>query len=249
MMEKQETTWKSTFLGEEMRMITYGTKGLPVLVFPTQDGKADQWEDFGMIDVLRPFLDAGAVKLYCVDSVDTESWSDQEGDKARRADRQERYFRYIVDEVRPRIKGRRKPVVTGCSMGANHTVNTILRRPDLFGGCIALSGVYDTGVFFGDWMNPTLYDNAPLAFLSHMPKDHPWVRKYNADRLIICVGQGAWEEEGVRTTRALQGLLEGLGVHAWFDYWGADVNHDWPWWKKQIVYFLPYLIDTTRRLP
>jgi len=22
------------------------------------------------------------------------------------------------------------------------------------------------------------------------------------------------------------------------DLWGYDVNHDWPWWKKMIIYFL-----------
>jgi esterase/lipase superfamily enzyme len=27
-------------------------------------------------------------------------------------------------------------------------------------------------------------------------------------------------------------------VPAWFDYWGYDVNHDWPWWRRQLPYFL-----------
>ena len=33
---------------------------------------------------------------------------------------------------------------TGCSLGATHAANMMLRRPDLFMGCIGLSGYYDT---------------------------------------------------------------------------------------------------------
>ena len=38
-------------------------------------------------------------------------------------------------------------------------------------------------------------------------------------------------------------VLAAKGIHAWVDLWGYDVDHDWPWWKKQIRYFLPYLLD------
>jgi esterase/lipase superfamily enzyme len=30
-------------------------------------------------------------------------------------------------------------------------------------------------------------------------------------------------------------------VPAWIDVWGHDVNHDWPWWFKQMNYFLDKL--------
>ena len=32
------------------------------------------------------------------------------------------------------------------------------------------------------------------------------------------------------------------GINLWVDFWGYDVNHDWPWWHKQVPYFLPYLL-------
>lgn len=245
-MKVDHTTYHSARLERDMQLITYGTKGYPFLVFPTQDGKAGQWEDFGMIEVLRPFLDCGAIKLFCIDSVDQESWSDTWGDKSHRAQVQEAYFQSVCEEVMPLIGKRRRPITTGCSMGANHAVNTFLRRPDLFGGCLAMSGVYDTNSFFGDWMDKTLYDNAPLSYLGGMPKNHPYVKLYQKRQIIVCVGQGAWEEEGVRTTRALEDQFKRLGVPAWIDYWGTDVNHDWPWWKKQIVYFLPFMLEALR---
>ena len=33
-----------------------------------------------------------------------------------------------------------------------------------------------------------------------------------------------------------------LGIKIWFDYWGYDVNHDWPWWRIQLPYFLQYFV-------
>ena len=33
------------------------------------------------------------------------------------------------------------------------------------------------------------------------------------------------------------------GIPAWVDFWGNDCTHDWYWWYKQVLYFLPYLLD------
>ena len=84
-------------------------------------------------------------------------------------------------------------------------------------------------------------------FLQNMPRDHHYVNTYNQRSLIFCVGQGAWESEGIRTLRQLDRIFQDKGIHAWADFWGYDVNHDWDWWKKQIVYFLPYLLGEKKR--
>ena len=33
-------------------------------------------------------------------------------------------------------------------------------------------------------------------------------------------------------------ILNRQSIPAWIDIWGRDVNHDWPWWRKQLPYFL-----------
>ena len=225
-------------------MMVYGHGGVPFLGFPTQDSMCRNYEDFGMIDQLADFIDDGRIQLFVVDTVDRESWSPKGGDKPRRAAIQEQYFLYIVDEALPLIHGRNPalPAVTGFSMGANHAVITFLRRPDLFRGVIALSGVYDADYFFDGWMDETLYNNSPERFLPNMPKDHPYIPLSNARKIILCCGQGAWEEDGVRTLRHMQSIFQSKGIDAWCDFWGYDVNHDWPWWFKQMRYFLPYML-------
>ena len=243
-MQIQSLTHDSASLGRQMNMMIYGHGGVPFLAFPTQDGMCRQLEDFGVTDRIRGYLEDGRIQLFVVDTVDTETWSDKGGDNAWRAQRQEQYFHYIVDQVVPMMRGYNDqlPLVMGMSMGANHTAITFLRRPDLFRGMLALSGVYNTDYFFDGYMDPTLYDSSPERFLPNMPGDHPYIGLYNQKDIIFCVGQGAWEEEGVHTLRFLQNVFESKGIHAWCDFWGYDVNHDWPWWFRQLDYFLPKLL-------
>ena len=244
-MYREEITQYSQHLGRDMHIMRYGHDGLPLLAFPTQDSLCHNYEDFGMIHELRDYLEDGRIRLFVPDTVDRESWSARGADETQRAARQEQYFRWITDELTPWIHsltGGRLPVTTGMSMGANHALLVFLRRPDLYAGVLALSGVYDTDYFFDGWMDSVLYMNSPERFLPNMSADHPYVALYNQKRIILCVGQGAWEADGVRTLRHLESVFRDKGIHAWCDFWGWDVNHDWPWWFRQMHYFLPILL-------
>ena len=107
---------------------------------------------------------------------------------------------------------------------------------------MALSGVYDAKFFFDGWEDGTLYQNSPVDFLANMPADHPYISLYNQRRIVFCVVQGRWEDEGRRTTAIMRDIFAAKGIHAWVDFWGYDVDHDWCWWKKQLRYFLPYVL-------
>ncbi|MBQ6975394.1 MAG: esterase family protein [Selenomonadaceae bacterium] len=239
--------WYSGNLQRDMNVKIYGGGGLPLLIFPTQDAMSDNFENFGMIDTLKNFIDANKIQLFCVDTVDSESWSNIFGDKVWRAARQESYYNYIIEEVLPLIRNKNSskklPIAIGCSLGALHAAIVFLRRPELFGGMLAMSGVYDTKFLFDGWLNPTLYDNSPIEFLSNMPANHPYIEIYNTKKIIFCIGQGRWEEEGLRTTAILKNIFAEKKINAWTDFWGYDVDHDWVWWKKQIVYFLPKFFE------
>lgn len=248
-MNRDWITWKSDNLGRDMHILVYGNGGYPIVCFPTQDSPCTNYEDFGMVGTIADYIESGQVQLFCLDSVDKDSWSDQFGDKRWRAEVQEAYVRYVTQEVIPFVHDRngsmRRPLAFGCSMGATHSVIFALRFPDLFQGCIALSGVYDSKFFFGDWMDETLYQNSPVHFLPNLPADHPFVDLYNQRDLVLCIGQGAWED-GLGDQRFLAKVFKEKGIEAWCDFWGTDVCHDWPWWKKQIRYFLPIVLDDIR---
>ncbi len=237
---------QSKSLGQEASLIVYGEGGYPVVAFQTQDQKASELEDEGMVDALAEFIDGKQIQLFSVDNFDEQSWSLLSGDNEARAARQEAYFRFVTDELIPRVHelnaSNLRPIAFGCSMGAVHAAIALFRRPDLFQGCMALSGIYHSGYFFGDWMNSTLYDNDVLAFLPNMPLDHPYVGLYRNRSLLFCCGQGE-DAQFAEDERRMDAELNRLGVDHWCDYWGADVTHDWYWWKKQMAYFLPFVLE------
>ena len=239
----------SQHLQRDMSIRIYGSdddRGLPILIFPTQDAMCDNFENFGMIDTLHEAIESGQIQLFCVDTVDVETWSNVWGDKAWRAKRQESYYNYIIEEVLPFINeintSGKLPIAAGCSLGGLHAAIVFFRRPDLFSGILSLSGVYDAKFFFDGWLDGTLYDNSPIDFLSNIWNEHPYIKLYNEKDIILCIGQGQWEDEGRRTTAIMNDIFKAKGINGWTDFWGYDVDHDWYWWKKQILYFLPHLL-------
>ena len=88
-MRREYFTHYSNSLKREMHILIHGEKGLPLLVFPTQDATCTNFEDFGMIATISDFIDRGEIMVFTVDTVDRESWYDLYGDQARRSDIQE----------------------------------------------------------------------------------------------------------------------------------------------------------------
>lgn len=241
--------WYSPNLGQDMELKVYSADApsgapKPILVFPTQGGRFYEYEDFGMVEVCRPFLESGQIQLFAIDSIDNQSWANWGAHPADRARRHEDYDRYVCHEVMPFIRGYGHPsgkaITTGCSMGAYHAGNFMFRHPDCFDGCIALSGLFRLNFFIGDYMDETVYLNTPLAYLPNL--NDPWyLDQYRQSQIIVCVGQGAWEDDMRRDAAELKRILDAKSVPAWIDFWGHDVNHDWPWWRVQMPYFLGHL--------
>lgn len=237
--------WWSPNLGQDMELKVYGHYGKPVMVFPAQAGRFFEYEDFKMVEALSELLNAGRIKLFTVDSVDAQSWANGGVHPAERARRHEDYDRYIVHEVAPFARkhcgGEAKLLATGCSMGAYHAANFFFRHPDVFDMTLALSGMYDLKMFVGDYMDENVYFNSPVNYLPDL--NDPWfIDQYRHSKIVVCCGQGAWEDEMLASTRALGHILASKDIPAWIDIWGYDVNHDWPWWRKMAPHFLKQLV-------
>lgn len=239
-------------LGRDMEFMVYGHSGKPCVVFAAQDGRFFDFANFGMVDAVKNFIEEGKLQLFCVDSIDLESWSKKDGDYNERISQHERWFNYVVNEAVPRFRQihnetacedyQGKFMATGCSMGAYHSANFFFRRPDIFDNLIALSGLYDVHFFFPNYNNELIYNNSPAEFLRNIPWNHYYLDMYRNSKIVICVGQGRWETECIADTDKMKEDLERLQVPAWIDYWGYDVDHDWPWWKVQLPYFLSHVL-------
>lgn len=230
----------SSHLSRQMSLDVHGHAGQPAIVFPCLAGRFSDYADFGMVEALSPWLAAGQLRLFCVDSIDAESWTATHEHPGHRAWLQESYHRYIAEEVVGLVReqtGWAEPLIaTGNSMGGMHAAISFFRRPDLFNTFIAFSGIYDAGYFFGDAQDPFVADNSPLRLLADLPDDHPWLDRYRHSHIHTAIGQGAWEDALLPSNHALASLLAGRGVPAQVEFWGEDVSHDWPWWHKMATH-------------
>ena len=73
-MHREHHRWYSPSLDRDMDLLIFGHAGARGVVFPTSKGKFYEWEDRKMMEVLREPLENGWLQLYCLDSVDAESW-------------------------------------------------------------------------------------------------------------------------------------------------------------------------------
>jgi len=238
----------SPALGHDMEHRRYtsdaGVAGQPLLAFPSMNGRVGDWEGFGMVEAIRHLIDAGRVTLYVTDGIDWQSWT--AGDKAPgdRALRHAEFDRYLVDELLPTIRaetGRETVWATGCSMGAFHSTNLFVRHPELVDGLVAMSGVYQPRRFIGEYSDEAVKAASPLDRLPG-ETDPARLELYRRAQIVFCVGQGAWEDDMLADTRAMEAVLTSKGIPAFVDYWGHDVNHDWPWWQKMLPYHLERLL-------
>jgi esterase/lipase superfamily enzyme len=232
-------------LGGAGTVIVHGHYGRPFLVFPSEQGRPWDFENNGMVEAVRPLLDAGRAKLYCVDSHDSASWANRDAPMEERARRHGDYERWILDQVLPFVYadsgGGQEVGTLGCSMGAFHALLFALRRADVFRLALCLSGNYDPSSWRG-WgeRGDAAYFTNPVDFVPRLHGDHlDWLRSRLS--LLLVVGQGRWEDStgALAATRHMAGLLSDKGIRCELDVWGADVPHDWPSWRAQLAHHLP----------
>ena len=242
---RYEKHWSSC-LNRDMEFKVYGHGGKSVLFIPCQGGRFFDFENFKMLDAWADWIESGQCRVFSVDCIDNEAWAAQGADNRWRIENHERWYNYIVNELVPAIHYiacNGDPLMTfGCSMGAMHAANLYYRRPDLFDSCFAISGLYDNKLFFGSYCDDLVYNNCPCLYLQNMPQDHWYMDLYRSQKSLIVCGQGAWEEPLLESTRWLDTVCRSKGIPTRFEYWGYDVNHDWPWWFKMVRTYLPWLL-------
>jgi esterase/lipase superfamily enzyme len=245
-MERSQIELDAPGLDRPGTVIRYGHFGRPVLVFPSEQGRAWDYESNGMIDAVSGLIEDGRVKVYCVDSYDHASWSNRDLPIEDRARTHEAYQAWISGPVAALIgedsPGAADAVVTGCSLGAYHALQFALTRADLFPVAICQSGNYDPSTWhaWGDGGDAAYFTN-PMQYVPNLHGDHlDWLR--SRLHVVLTVGEGAWEThptQSLPSARQMGALLSDKQISHDLDIWGHDVAHDWPWWQRQIAHHLP----------
>ena len=242
-MKQEHHRWYSERLGREMGINVYGHYGYPILVFPTSGGDESEYANQGMIDAVAGPIDAGKARFFCVGSVNDESWYDKTAHPRHRSYVQAMYDEYIAREVAPFVRDCCKspgiPITTtGASFGAYHAANTLLKHPETFRRCLALSGVYDVRRFMGGDFDDNFYFNNPVDYIANLT-DAYYLNHFQQCDIRLSTGHGPWEDSG--PTYQLSEVLRSRGIPHSVDDWGADGGHDWPYWKRQMSDYLARL--------
>jgi esterase/lipase superfamily enzyme len=231
-MNREYHKWRSRSLGREMEFLIFGHAGLPVIVFPTSEGRFFDYEDRGMIHAVAHRFENGALQAFCLDSVDAESWYNKSVAPRARVLRHLDYERYILDEVIPFIRSRNPSselALTGCSFGGYHTINFALKHPELVTLAVSMSGAFDIHQFLDGYYDDDCYFNCPPDFLPNLTD--PWyLDQYRRrTRLILAAGD---DDICLGENQRLGRIMDAKQIPHWLDVWGGHAVHDWPVWLR-----------------
>jgi len=236
-MNREYHKWNSPALDREMEMLIFGHQGVPVVVFPTSRGRFYEFEDRGMVQAVAGKLEHGEVQLFCVDSIDAESWYAENVPGRWRIQRQMQFEEYVLAEVLPLIRSRNSNphlAAAGCSFGGYHAANIAFRHPEYFTAMLSLSGAFDVSRFLRGFYDDDCYMNLPTHFLPNM--SDPWyLDKYRHNSYILATGvhDQCWDEN-----EKFAAILRRKGIPVQLDVWQERAGHDWPWWQKMLAAYL-----------
>ncbi len=241
-MNREITSWFSLALQSEMPIVSYGHAGFALLFVPTAAADYLEYERFQMMDVLAPYIDGGKVRVFSVNSINNESWLNNNMEGAHKAIRHNQFNEYIYNEVLPFIKkntSKETPIILcGASFGALHSMNLFLKRPDLIDGVIAMSGVYDLAEYTKGYHDEQVYFNSPMQYIPNLTDESILNNIQKSKHIHIVTGSGAYEDP--ESSKKFAGVLYSKGITYELDVWGHEWKHDWPTWRA----ILPHYLET-----
>ncbi|MCB0520997.1 MAG: esterase family protein [Lewinellaceae bacterium] len=239
-MHREIHQWYSPSLNKNMEIGIWGHYGFSLLMLPTAAADYLEYERFQMMDVLADHINAGKVKVFSINSINSESWLNRHMHPRHKSIRHTQFNSYVYNEVIPFIKGKTSadtPIITtGASLGALHSANLFFKRPDLIDGVIAMSGVYDLQTYTNGYYDEDVYFNSPIAYLPNLNDDYHLPRLQRGRPIHIMAGSGDYESPDA--SRRFSEVLHSKGIPHDLDIWGHDMRHDWPTWRAM----LPYVI-------
>jgi esterase/lipase superfamily enzyme len=235
MWQREHHRWFSPALGRDMDLLIFGHGGARCIVFPTSQGRFFEWEDRGMVAALGERLRNGWLQLYCVDSVDAESWYAEWKHPRERARRQWEYERYVMDEVVPLTRRNENPylMLAGASFGAYHALDMACRNPWTVDRVIGLSGMYDIKGMTDGYSDGAVHVHNPAEYLA-VERDEGRLEALRRLDIVLATGR---DDPHRGNNEYLSGVLWRQGIWHALRLWDGWA-HDWPWWRDMIRIYI-----------
>lgn len=226
-----------------MELLLFGHAGEPVLFFPTRTARFYDYEDWQIIEALRPKIEAGSIQVYCLDSVDKESFYCRDIPPSARILRHLQYEQYVLDEVLPFVRSKNAAtsfVAAGCSLGAYHAANIAFKHPRLFHKTVGLSGRYDLTTrlehfedLFDGYRDENVYYNMPGQFIPNIA-DERLIKLLKGLQITLVVGE---KDYFLENNQSLSQALWAKGIWNRLDLWDGE-SHKARYWKHMVQLYL-----------
>lgn len=235
-MKEEYHKWHSLYLDREFEMLVFGHSGFPVIIFPTSGGRYFEAKDRRLIESAGDLINSGKIKIYCPDSVNTDSWYNYNINPADRVKTHIGYENLILNDVIEFAKydtGFNKVAVAGCSFGGYHSANLAFRHPDKVGYLFSMGGAFDIKRFIYGYYDDNCYFNNPPDYLSNLNDD--WFLE-NLNKMGIILGTGE-NDFCLSENKRISEILNIKSVPHWLDV-RQGAGHDWNWWKEMFPQYL-----------
>lgn len=226
-----------------MELLVFGHAGAKVMVFPTRGARFYEYEDLGIVHAVRDKLLGGHLQLFCIDSVDSESFYCWWAHPSGRIKRHIQYEEYILNEVMPLMhhKNDHPCVIShGCSLGAYHAANIAFRHPHLFHKLVAFSGRYDLTIsiesfsnLFDGFYNEDIYYHTPIHFLRDLDCDRRLDHLRRMD-IVMTIGE---HDPFKPNNEHLSHILKEKGISHNLHIW-HDRAHRGYYWRRMAPLYL-----------
>ncbi|MBC8034189.1 MAG: esterase family protein [Chitinophagaceae bacterium] len=241
-MKREYHKFPSEALGKDMELLVFGHAGEAIIFFPTRTARFYDYEDWRIIEALAPKIDAGLIQVFCVDSVDVESFYAQVTPEEKIL-RHLEYEKYILEEVIPLVE-KTSPgapiTVAGCSLGGYHAVNIAFKHPGCFKKVVALSSRYDLTLStdkFPDLLdgasNEAIYYNMPSMYMPHL-EDESFLEKIRKLDITLAVGR---EDPFYENNVQLSEVLHRKGIKHQFYVWNEEAHRP-RFWRSMVKWYL-----------
>ena len=122
LMQREIHKWYSPRLNKDMEIAVYGHFGFALLLLPTAAADFLEYERFHLISALEPHISSGKVKVFSINSINSEAWLNNKMHPRHKAIRHQQFNAYVENEVIPFIRTHTSadtPIITsGASLGA-----------------------------------------------------------------------------------------------------------------------------------
>ncbi|HZY35596.1 MAG TPA: alpha/beta hydrolase-fold protein [Mucilaginibacter sp.] len=241
-MNREYHKWYSPSLQRDMELLIFGHNGRAVLFFPTRMARFYDYENWRIVDSLQDKLYNGELQLFCVDSIDHESFYNRHVHPLVRITRHLQYEGYILNEVLPLMRQKNDGSyfeTAGCSMGAFHAINLALRHPALFKKAVGMSGRYDLTLqiqdfrdLFDGFHDQDIYFNMPMQFAANL-HDENQLEAIRRLEIILAIGE---TDPFWQNNHEFSELLWNKGVPNQFYTWDGYAHRPRHWRQMAPLY-------------